>query len=147
MALTRIQRELQLFRCSPPSHCSAGPKADDLFHWRATIVGPDNTPYACGLFPLTVKFPIDYPFQPPMIRFNVPIYHPNVNSRGDICLDILKSAWSPALTISKVLLSICSLLNDPNPDDPLVPEIADVFRNNYDEFALRASDWTLRYAR
>lgn len=54
------------------------------------------------------------------------VYHPNVNAQGSICLDILKDQWSPALTISKVLLSISSLLTDANPDDPLVPEIAHV---------------------
>merc|ERR1711885_85713 len=92
--------------------------------------GPDDSPYVGGIFFLNIHFPTDYPFKPPKINFTTRIYHPNINSNGAICLDILKDQWSPALTISKVLLSICSLLTDPNPDDPLVPEIAHIYKTD-----------------
>lgn len=102
MALKRIQRELQELGRDPPANCSAGPVGDDLFHWQATIMGPDDSPYSGGVFFLDIHFPADYPFKPPKVSFTTRIYHCNINSNGGICLDILKEQWSPALTISKV---------------------------------------------
>eukprot|EP00056_Hartaetosiga_gracilis_P014139 m.239822 g.239822 ORF g.239822 m.239822 type:complete len:148 (-) comp14097_c0_seq1:160-603(-) len=146
MALKRIGRELKDLNRDPPSQCSAGPISDDMFHWHATIIGPDDSPYAGGVFFLTIHFPADYPFKPPKVSFTTKIYHPNINSSGGICLDILKSQWSPALTISKVLLSICSLLTDPNPDDPLVPEIARTYKTDKATYEKKAREWTQKYA-
>merc|ERR1711916_195888 len=147
MALRRIQRELQDLQVDPPTSCSAGPKDEsDLYNWQATIMGPEDSPYAGGVFTLAIQFPSDYPFKPPKVQFTTKIYHPNINSNGGICLDILKSQWSPALTISKVLLSICSLLTDPNPDDPLVPEIARIYKSDPDRYAKTAKEWTAKYA-
>uniref|UniRef100_A0A8C7J2M9 Ubiquitin-conjugating enzyme E2 D2 n=1 Tax=Oncorhynchus kisutch TaxID=8019 RepID=A0A8C7J2M9_ONCKI len=130
---TRDHRELNDLARDPPAQCSAGPVGDDMFHWQATIMGPNDSPYQGGVFFLTIHFPTDYPFKPPKLAFTTRIYHPNINSNGSICLDILRSQWSPALTISKVLLSICSLLCDPNPDDPLVPEIARIYKADSDK--------------
>lgn len=129
MALKRINKELSDLGKDPPANCSAGPVNDDLFHWQATLMGPADSPYAGGVFFLDIHFPADYPFKPPKVHFTTRIYHPNINSNGGICLDILKDQWSPALTTSKVLLSICSLLTDPNPDDPLVPEVASLYKS------------------
>ena len=123
-----------------------------------------ESPYASGVFFLAIHFPTDYPFKPPKVNFTTRIYHPNINSNGSICLDILRDQWSPALTISKgeeiadidmrlkdtkngtVLLSICSMLTDPNPDDPLVPEIAHVYKTDRARYEATAREWTRKYA-
>ncbi|XP_035982837.1 ubiquitin-conjugating enzyme E2 2 isoform X2 [Fundulus heteroclitus] len=174
MALKRISKELTDLSRDPPAQCSAGPVGEDMFHWQATIMGPPDSPYQGGVFFLTIHFPTDYPFKPPkvsgpappvrlparsgpvvlirllcfclQVAFTTRIYHPNINSNGSICLDILRSQWSPALTISKVLLSICSLLCDPNPDDPLVPEIARIYKTDPVRYNKTAQDWTQKYA-
>jgi len=109
-------------------------------------MGPDDSPYAGGVYFLNIHFPTDYPFKPAKINFTTRIYHPNINSNGSICLDILKEQWSPALTISKVLLSISSLLTDANPDDPLVPEIAHIYKTDKLKYEATAREWTRKYA-
>lgn len=194
-----------------------------MFQWQATIMGPvrlplrsppysslmhkrlsrtqGDSPYAGGVFFLSITFPTDYPFKPPKVSFTTKIYHPNINANGSICLDILRDQWSPALTISKgthpsrllssrlvllflschtppcarappshllsshlipsvdhcshriylslfhaVLLSICSMLTDPNPDDPLVPDIAHLYKTDRARYEATAREWTRKYA-
>jgi ubiquitin-conjugating enzyme E2 D/E len=146
MSLKRIQKELGDVNRDPPGGCSCGPVGDDMYHWEGIIMGPADSPFAGGIFKLDITFPTDYPFKCPKIYFLTKIYHPNINSSGGICLDILKDQWSPALTITKVLLSILSLLTDPNPDDPLVPEIARQYKLNRSEYEETARDWTYKYA-
>lgn len=146
MALKRINKELIDLGKDPPANCSAGPVGEDLFHWQATLMGPSDSPYSGGVFFLDIHFPADYPFKPPKVNFITRIYHPNINTNGGICLDILKDQWSPALTTSKVLLSICSLLTDPNPEDPLVPDIATLYKADFAKFEQKAKEMTQRFA-
>eukprot|EP01128_Nolandella_sp_AFSM9_P013041 TRINITY_DN9924_c0_g1_i1.p1 TRINITY_DN9924_c0_g1~~TRINITY_DN9924_c0_g1_i1.p1 ORF type:complete len:183 (-),score=28.55 TRINITY_DN9924_c0_g1_i1:19-537(-) len=143
----RISKELQDVTEDPPDGCSAGLKGDNLREWVSTIIGPEDSPYEGGIFSLDVHFPSDYPYSPPKIKFRTRIYHCNINSKGEICLDILTTKkWTPALTISKVLLSISSLLTDCNPDDPLSPEVAVLYKNNRKQHDKRAREWTARHA-
>eukprot|EP00939_MAST-03C_sp_MAST-3C-sp1_P002799 g2799.t1 len=116
------------------------------FSWHSTVVGPDGSPYEGGIFFLEIHFPKEYPFKPPKVTFKTRIYHCNISSAGAICLDILKDQWSPALTMSKVLLSIQSLMTDPNPRDPLEQRIANEYMADRRSHDLRARDWTRAYA-
>ena len=144
--LNRIQKELQEITNNPPYNCSAGLIDDNLYNWTSSIIGPDSSPYKGGIFKLEINFPEDYPFNPPKIRFVTKIYHCNINTSGGICLDILKDQWSPALTISKILLSICSLMDDPNPNDPLMPEIANLYKKDKESHDKKAMSYTSKYA-
>eukprot|EP00033_Pygsuia_biforma_P003878 GCRY01004247.1.p1 GENE.GCRY01004247.1~~GCRY01004247.1.p1 ORF type:complete len:156 (-),score=22.43 GCRY01004247.1:207-674(-) len=143
----RITKELAEISLDPPGNCSAAPKGDNVYEWVATVMGPKGTVYEGGVFFLDVVFPSNYPFKPPKVTFRTRIYHCNINSSGAICLDILKDNWSPALTISKVLLSICSLLSDCNPHDPLVANIANQYLNDREAHDKTAREWVQRYAR
>ncbi len=125
---------------------SVSPVGDDLFKWEGYIFGPAGSPYQGGAFKIKLDFPIDYPFKPPKLLLLTKIYHPNVGAKGYICLDILTDKWSPALDIVKVLISLTSLLTDPNPDDPLEPISANVLKTDKKEFERQAREWTRMYA-
>eukprot|EP00026_Physarum_polycephalum_P020494 Phypoly_transcript_23106.p1 GENE.Phypoly_transcript_23106~~Phypoly_transcript_23106.p1 ORF type:complete len:155 (+),score=18.40 Phypoly_transcript_23106:66-530(+) len=146
-ASKRIQKELADITVDPPANISAGPKSENnIMEWNATVMGPQGSPYAGGVFYLDIVFSPEYPFKPPKVMFKTKIYHCNVNASGNICLDILKDNWSPALTISKVLLSIMSLMTDPNPKDPLDAKIASHLLNDKEGHDKKAKEWTQRYA-
>ncbi len=130
-AVTRLQRELREFlQQDSDGSISAFPQDDDIFTWSALITGSTGTMYEGLEYRLGIRFPPDYPFRPPVVTFSTPCFHPNVEAKvnGFVCLDILREQWSSVLSLSSVLVSLQSLLNEPNCASPLNQEAADMWR-------------------
>ncbi|KAG9289972.1 hypothetical protein G9A89_010278 [Geosiphon pyriformis] len=148
--LTRMKRELEILERDPVPGIVCYPVDDSFLHFSAEIKGPQDTPYESGSFKVEVQIPQRYPMEPPKMQFITPIYHPNVDDVGRICLDILKmppkGSWSPSLNISTTLTSLRLLMADPNPDDPLSIEIAREFKENRVLYFKKAQELTKKYA-
>merc|ERR1711948_61355 len=114
---------------------------------KGNLKGPEGTPYTGGSFYIDIQVPADYPYNPPKMKFDTKIWHPNISSQtGAICLDVLKGEWSPALTIRTALLSIQALLSAPEPDDPQDAEVAQMYKTNRELFTQTAKYWTETFA-
>uniref|UniRef100_A0A6B2LNG7 UBC core domain-containing protein n=1 Tax=Arcella intermedia TaxID=1963864 RepID=A0A6B2LNG7_9EUKA len=111
------------------SDISAFPDGDNLFRWIGSIKGPNNTAYEGLTFKLSIEFPPNYPYKAPTVRFETTCFHPNVDLAGAICLDILKDKWTAAYNVKAVLLSIQSLLDEPNNESPLNLQAAELWAN------------------
>ncbi|KAI5076175.1 hypothetical protein GOP47_0008240 [Adiantum capillus-veneris] len=149
---SRLQRELKMLQSDPPPGVSAWPcDGHILTHLQAQIHGPEGTVYANGVFKLDIQVPERYPFEPPNIKFITPVYHPNIDNGGRICLDLLnlppKGAWRPSLNLLTLLASIGLLLADPNPDDGLMGDITAEYKHDRMSFDVKARNWTELYAR
>eukprot|EP00026_Physarum_polycephalum_P018869 Phypoly_transcript_20628.p1 GENE.Phypoly_transcript_20628~~Phypoly_transcript_20628.p1 ORF type:complete len:187 (+),score=20.30 Phypoly_transcript_20628:38-562(+) len=125
----RLQSELMTLMMSSVPGVSAFPEGDNLLSWVGTIQGAGGTVYEGLSYKLSLKFPTGYPYVPPTVKFETPCYHPNVDQHGNICLDILKDKWSAANDVRTVLLSIQSLLGEPNNDSPLNAVAAQMWEN------------------
>merc|ERR1719334_901782 len=159
MALLRL-RKAWLSQQDPTSPhqlspgCRAEPINDDLFHWRAQIIGPKDSLYEGGAFDLDARFPLDYPFKPMKIKFTTKIYHPQVPSNGEICFTdhLLPELWSPALTFAKVLKVIREMLMNPvatsdsSPSSAFNSALSRQFVSNRDLFDETAKKWVSDYA-
>lgn len=120
--------------------------SDSDYNMSFTMFGPVDSEYEGGIFNLKVKFPPNYPFEPPSVQFVDKIFHPNISTDGRICIDILKDKWSAALTFFKVILSIQSLLADPNPNSPLNGMAANLYLKDKREYKKICQQYIREYA-
>jgi ubiquitin-conjugating enzyme E2 A len=136
ISIRRLTKELQNITNEPIEGILIDPPVD-IYIWNATISGPKDTPYENGIFNILLRFDDSYPYKPPSVKFLNPIFHPNIYRDGKICVDILQSSdWCASLNIRTILLSIISLLNDPNPASPANREAAILYekdRSAYNE--------------
>ncbi|KAL7647339.1 UNVERIFIED_CONTAM: hypothetical protein RMT77_000934 [Armadillidium vulgare] len=142
----RLSNERRTLRKDPPEGINAFPLDKMALHWQATIRGPAGSPYQGGTFFLYIQIPSNYPLSPPLVRFITRIFHPNVSRHGDIGIDSIQHNWSVAITISKVLVSIQSLLTDPYTKVCMEPRIGEMYDNNRPQFERIAKAWTWCYA-
>jgi len=147
-SLVRIKKEYrEVHECNDGSGVAADLVDGNFTHWKGTIKGPEGTPYEGGTFVVDIQIPASYPFEPPKMRFDTKVWHPNISSaNGAICLDILKKEWSPALTLRTALLSLQALLCSPNPDDPQDAQVAGQYKRDKNAFEQTARFWTSAYA-
>ncbi|KAK1948386.1 Ubiquitin conjugating enzyme E2 B [Phytophthora citrophthora] len=130
-----------------PEWCTVSAVDDDLMHWNAMLAGPEDSPYAGGVFNLDLQFPSEYPFKAPKVRFLTRVYHPNVKSQsGEICADVINENWGPTLNVLHCLTAIKQILEQPDMDNPLEPDIAKQMHENKADFEKTAQDWTKQYA-
>ncbi|KAI6130933.1 ubiquitin-conjugating enzyme/RWD-like protein [Pisolithus croceorrhizus] len=165
MTMKRIHREIADVQKEDLGAITLTPTQESLYRWKGAIPGPQGSPYEGGVFNIDIQLNPDYPFSAPKVTFATRIYHMNISDKGGICIDILKQNWSPALSLFKVMLSLSSLLTDPNPQDPLgeheehpniwsplglscpVPSIATEYMRNRQQHDRTAKRWTELYAR
>lgn len=145
--LKRIEREIRLCKNDHDTTVTVEPLDDNLCHLHGTFQGPKDTCYEGGTFIVDIVIPDEYPFKPPKMKFLTTIYHPNISSQtGAICLDILKDAWTPVLTLKTALISLQSLLCDPAPEDPQDAQVARHYLDDRAGFERTAREWTQRHA-
>ena len=144
----RIMKEMQTVKDDPAARITLDFVSEsDIHHLKGTFLGPPGTPYENGKFIVDIEVPMEYPFKPPKMKFDTKVYHPNISSvTGAICLDILKNAWSPVITLKSALISLQALLQSPQPNDPQDAEVAQHYLKDRESFNKTAALWTKLYA-
>lgn len=143
-----LRKQLAELNKNPVEGFSAGLIDDeDIFRWEVMIIGPPETLYEGGFFKCHLYFPQEYPLRPPVLKFLTDIWHPNIEKDGKVCISILhepgddrfgyekaSERWLPIHTVETILISVISMLADPNDESPANVDAAKEWRENYQEF-------------
>jgi ubiquitin-conjugating enzyme E2 T len=144
----RLNREIKGLVEHPPEGISCY-TSDKLNNFSISIIGPHGSPFEGSLFKLELEIPDRYPFVPPRLKFITPVYHPNIDTEGRICMDLLKmppnGGWRPTISLENLIVAVQMLLGNPNPDDPLMVDIAEEYRFNKKEYERKARKILLEY--
>ncbi len=146
VATIRVMKELQQFNGGSQSF-KITPDESNALEWNCELIGPDHTPYEGHRFDAKIKFPSDYPFSPPLFKFTTKIYHLNISETGEPCLKSFKETWKMSSTCKTLIEHILSLLSSPNSDDPLIPELASLYKIDNKRYLDVAKAWTETYAK
>ena len=145
-ALKRLQKEYLELTKKPYDEFSVSLMDDNLYKWEIMIFGPQDTSYEGGLFKSEMTFPKNYPNSPPELKFVSNIYHPNVYESGKVCISILHEGedqwgyessverWKPIHGVASVIMSVISMLSDPNDESPANIDAAKIWREEYNTF-------------
>ncbi|XP_042296626.1 ubiquitin/ISG15-conjugating enzyme E2 L6 isoform X2 [Sceloporus undulatus] len=118
----------------------------NIMLWKGLLV-PDNPPYNQGAFQIEITFPGEYPLKPPKVTFKTKIYHPNVDEMGEVCLPIISDVnWKPYTKIDQVIQALIALVNNPEPDYPLRPNLAKEFTKDRESFLANAEEHTRNFS-
>lgn len=145
--IRQIAREIADLTKDPPEGIKIFPNEADITDIRANIEGPAGTPYSGGMFKMKLVLGKNYPSEPPRGFFMTKIFHPNVASNGEICVNTLKKDWKADLGIKHVLLTIKCLLIVPNPESALNEEAGKLLLEQYDDYSMRAKIFTEIHAK
>ncbi|KAJ3039919.1 NEDD8-conjugating protein ubc12 [Rhizophlyctis rosea] len=132
-AQIRVQKDLGDMDKLPSTMTMTFPDPNNVFDFNLTI-SPDEGFYRGGTFRFTFKINSNYPHEPPKVLCIQKIYHPNIDLEGNVCLNILREDWKPVLNINSVVVGLQYLFLEPNADDPLNKEAAEVLRTNRRQF-------------
>ncbi|KAL3855354.1 hypothetical protein ACJMK2_014569 [Sinanodonta woodiana] len=147
-ALKRLMAEYKQLTMNPPEGIIAGPvNEENFFEWEALIMGPEGTCFEGGVFPARLTFPPDYPLSPPKMKFTCELFHPNIYPDGRVCISILHAPgddpmgyetsaerWSPVQSVEKILLSVVSMLAEPNDESAANVDAAKTWREDRSKF-------------
>mmetsp|Transcript_58245 Transcript_58245/g.96567 ORF Transcript_58245/g.96567 Transcript_58245/m.96567 type:complete len:155 (+) Transcript_58245:55-519(+) len=147
-AVKRLQKELKKLKKEPVENASAEPDGKDMMQWIAIVKGPKGSAYEGGKFKVLISFTDDYPMKAPELKFQTKVYHPSVKSDdGTVCPEVIGKDWAPTLNVLYILETLIGMLQNPESDSPLEPEIAEILVKDKKKFEKTAKQWTKKHAK
>lgn len=146
IAMSRLQKDFAEYEPIPGCVFERADKSD-FTRYKLSITPMDGY-YKGGRYEFTIEAPRDYPLNPPKVLCITPVYHPNIDLEGHVCLSTLRvdKDWSPVSTLSHVIYGLLSLFLEPNPDDPLNVDAGNTMKADLSEF-VRIVNKTMRGGR